>query len=270
MAAGLSRAPKQENVSSTLSSGITDVSATMDVQDASKMNYPSWMVIDRVDAAGTLKSTSLWEYVKVTNIAGNTLTITRAQGGSTQQSHSSGAVVEPVVTASQFENYYDVLNPEHTATGGHVISTATVVTLNVSGNVITSGAIVGTKGQFAWTQAGALATSLATAATDTHLGALRASKNLTLTGLWAGVSSAASTSYTEIKLEYRSTPTSAITTMLTNHLYIDVGEYTSDSAATVASLALTSLASGTLVYPSILKPGGAGDLTLSLIGTERA
>lgn len=126
MAVGLTRAPSQENVSTTLSSGITDVATTMTVADASKFQSPCYLVIDRVDSAGTLKATSLWEYVKVTNIAGNDLTITRSQGGSTGQAHSSGAVVEAVVTAAQFEDYFDALDPEHTASGGHVIGTATV------------------------------------------------------------------------------------------------------------------------------------------------
>lgn len=127
--ADLSRASKQENVSTTLSAGITDVSSSMDVSDASKMNYPSYLVIDRVDSAGTVKNTSLWEYVKVTNISSNTLTITRAQGGSTAQAHSSGAVVEAVMTAALQEEYYAAFNPEHTATGGHIMSSATIATV---------------------------------------------------------------------------------------------------------------------------------------------
>jgi len=127
--AGISRASSEENVSSTLSAGITDVAVTMDVGDASKLQSPCYLVIDRVDAAGTLKATSLWEYVKVTNIATNTLTITRAQGGSTGQAHSSGAVVEAVMTAALQEEYYAAFNPEHTATGGHIMSTATIAYL---------------------------------------------------------------------------------------------------------------------------------------------
>lgn len=128
MAAGLPRPSTDENISTTLSAGITDVAASMDVADASKIVAPCYLVIDRVDSAGTLKSTSLWEYVKVTNVASNTLTITRAQGGSTAQAHSSGAVVEAVMTSTFMEDWYNALNPEHTDTGGHVISTATITT----------------------------------------------------------------------------------------------------------------------------------------------
>ena len=133
MAANIPRPSVDENISTTLSSGITDVAASMDVADGSKIVAPCYLVIDRVDSAGTLKATSLWEYVKVTNVASNTLTITRAQGGSTGQAHSSGAVVEAVVTSSMFEDWYNALNPEHDSSGGHVIvGTMTVAGMNLA------------------------------------------------------------------------------------------------------------------------------------------
>lgn len=133
MAANLPRPSVDENISTTLSSGITDVASSVDVSDASKIVSPCYLVIDRVDSAGTLKATSLWEYVKVTNVAGNTLTITRAQGGSTGQAHSSGAIVEAVVTSSMFEDWYNALNPEHTDAGGHVITgTMTIAGMNLA------------------------------------------------------------------------------------------------------------------------------------------
>lgn len=133
MAANLPRPSVDENISTTLSAGITDVATSMDVADASKIVAPCYLVIDRVDSAGTLKSTTLWEYVKVTNVASNTLTITRSQGGSTGQAHSSGAIVEAVVTSSMFEDWYAVLNPEHDSAGGHVITgTMTVAGMNLA------------------------------------------------------------------------------------------------------------------------------------------
>jgi hypothetical protein len=142
MSAGLPLPSTDENISTTLSSGITDVAGSMDVADGSKIPTVCYLVIDRVDSAGTLKATSLWEYVKVTNVAGNTLTITRAQGGSTGQAHSSGAVVEAVVTSSMFEDWYNALNPEHTPTGTHILSTATITThLSVSGASISGGLV---------------------------------------------------------------------------------------------------------------------------------
>lgn len=133
MPAGIPKPSLDENISSTLSSGITDVATSMDVADASKIVSPCYLVVDRVDSAGTLKATSLWEYFKVTNVAGNTLTITRAQGGSTGQAHSSGAVVEAVVTSTMFEDWYNVLNPEHDSAGGHVITgTMTIAGMNLA------------------------------------------------------------------------------------------------------------------------------------------
>lgn len=147
--ANLPKPSTDENISTALSSGITDVATSMDVADASKIAYPCYLVIDRVDSAGALKTSTLWEYVKVTNVAGNTLTITRGQSGSTNQSHGSGAVVEAVVTSAMFEDWYAVLNPEHDATGGHVISTATianaVITNSINANVsITNSLLVST------------------------------------------------------------------------------------------------------------------------------
>jgi len=131
MTAGISRPSTEENISSTLSAGITDVATSFDIADASKLVQPCYLVIDRVDSAGSLKATSLWEYVKVTNISSNTLTVTRGANNSTPQSHSSGAVIEAVVTSAMFEEWYDVLNPEHTSTGGHIISTATINNANI-------------------------------------------------------------------------------------------------------------------------------------------
>jgi hypothetical protein len=141
MAAGLPLPSIDENVSTTLSSGITDVASSMDVGDASKIPGVTYAVIDRVDSAGTVKASSLWEYVKITNVAGNTLTITRAQGGSTAQAHGSGAVVELVATSSMFEDWYAALNPEHTASGGHVIATATIALANSVANIIGSATV---------------------------------------------------------------------------------------------------------------------------------
>jgi hypothetical protein len=145
MAANIPRPSSEENVSTTLASGITDVASTMDVADASKIVAPCYLVIDRVDSAGTIKSTSLWEYVKVTNVATNTLTITRGQNGSTGQAHSAGAVVEAVVTSAHFEDWYDVLNPEHDSSGGHVIvGTMTVAGMNLASVATIAVASVGT------------------------------------------------------------------------------------------------------------------------------
>ena len=133
MAAGIPRPSVTENVSSTLSAGISDVATTISIADASNLVAPCYLVIDRVDSAGTLKATSLWEYVKVTAINSNDLTATRGVNGSTAQAHSSGAVIEAVVTSGMFEEWYDVLNPEHDSAGRHVITgTMTIAGMNLA------------------------------------------------------------------------------------------------------------------------------------------
>lgn len=285
MSAGLPRPSVDENISTTLSSGITDVATSIDVADASKIIAPCYLVIDRVDSSGTVKSSSLWEYVKVTNVASNTLTATRAQGGSTGQAHSSGAVVEAVITSTMFEDWYNALNPEHTSVGGHVISTVSstyVETMRLATTSIASIAearIVslyptnvysGIKGQFVWTSMGALATSQATLAADTHLPTLRAGKNLTVNSVFMSVNSCPSLGTLSVEIAYRSNPTATYTSIFSTKPTIDVGEYTTDTAATAAVIALTSLASGTLLTPSIETPRECGDLLITLNCTERS
>lgn len=133
MAAGIPRPSVIENVSTSLSAGITDIATTISVNDASSLVAPCYVMIDRVDSAGTEKSTALWELVKVTSINSNDLTVTRGQNGTTNQSHSSGAILEAVVSSAMFEEWYSVLNPEHDAAGGHVIvGTMTVAGMNLA------------------------------------------------------------------------------------------------------------------------------------------
>lgn len=133
MAAGITRPSVTENVSTTLSAGITDIATTISVTDATGFVAPCYLMIDRVDSAGSLQSTSFWELVKVTSIASNDLTVTRAQNGTTGQAHSSGAIIEAVVSSAMFEEWYTVLNTEHDSAGGHVITgTMTVAGMNLA------------------------------------------------------------------------------------------------------------------------------------------
>jgi len=58
-------------------------------------NKPGVVVIDRIDADGNEKSSSLREYISYTGTSGSTLTgLTRGVGGSTDQDHAVGAIVE--------------------------------------------------------------------------------------------------------------------------------------------------------------------------------
>src|SRR3990167_370169 len=133
MAANLPRPSVVENTSTTLASSISDSLTTIPVADATNIASPCYLMIDRVDGSGNLKNSSYWELVKVTNISSNDLTVTRGQNGTTAQSHSSGAVIEAVVSSAMFEDWYAVLNPEHDSAGGHVITgTMTVAGMNLA------------------------------------------------------------------------------------------------------------------------------------------
>jgi len=233
---------------------------------------PSILVIDRQDGVGNDTPTKR-EYISFTGISGNDLTgVTRGVASSTAQAHSSGALVEAIPSATHWTDLVDFLQVEHSSAGKHVLSTVTIAYAEVARLVVTSLAslaVVNVKGQFVWTSAGALVTSLATAPGDSHLPFLRARKNLTLNGVWAGLNSAPSTAAFQANISYRSEPTGAHTTLLSTALTIDVGEYESRTAATPVVLGLTSLASGTLLSPSIDAPGDGGDLTLTIAATER-
>lgn len=58
-------------------------------------NKPGVIVINRIDTNGTVLSSSLREYISFTGVSGSTLTgLTRGLGGSSDQDHSTGEVVE--------------------------------------------------------------------------------------------------------------------------------------------------------------------------------
>jgi len=97
-------------------------------------NKPGVVVIDRIDSGGTEKSSSDREFVIYTGTSGNTLTgLTRAIGGSTDQDHAVGAVVEFVLDITWGQAIIDALTAEHGTDGTHdttkVVDLATAQTL---------------------------------------------------------------------------------------------------------------------------------------------
>lgn len=239
---------------------------------------PGVLVIDRQDGIGN-DTPAKREYISFTGISGLGLTgVSRGAAGSTAQTHSSGALVEAISSVTHWGDLVDFLQVEHDSAGKHVISTATISYTETKRLVCTSLASIkqvysdmqNIKGQFVWTKMGALATSLATAAGDSHIASLRAGKNLTLNSAFLALNSAPSTAALSVNIDYRATPTTAPTSIFSTKPTIDIGEYTTATAATPAVLGLTSLASGTLLYPSIETPGGSGDLMISLVATERS
>ncbi len=276
----LYRSPTTNFWSSTLNGSIDSSVQTTTLNSTTGLRAPGALIIDRQDSSQN-NTPSAREVISYTGISGSDLTgVTRGFSSSTARTHSDGALIEAVMETGMWDNLVSTVTVAFDANGvfNSVISPMSVSSLNVVNMALSGVASVikvqsdtyaGLKGQFVWTYPGALVTSIATVAGDTHLAVLRARKNLTINSVWAGVTSAPSLSFLECNLHYKSTPTSAFGAILTNFLYVDIGEPTSDSAATVSSLALSSLASGTLIYPSIAKPGGAGDLTLVMACTER-
>lgn len=84
-------------------------------------------VIDRVDANGTVKSSSDWEWVSFTGTSGSTITgLTRGLGGSSDQDHASGAVVEFVADVVWAGGVMGALDNAFTSAGA--VDTTKIVT----------------------------------------------------------------------------------------------------------------------------------------------
>lgn len=139
MPARIVRSASIENLSSSLSGNISASATTITIADASNFLASSYAVIDRVDGTGARKATSLWEYVYISAIAGNDLTVTRAQGGSTGQTHSQGAVIEALPTAALWEDFRASYLQEHDGIGAHA-SLASVTFARINTHLNISGA----------------------------------------------------------------------------------------------------------------------------------
>lgn len=278
MAAGLFKAPTENYASTSLNGAINDSVTTITLNDASKLQAPGYVVIDREDGNGTATPNSR-EVIKYTGISTNDLTgVTRGADNSTARSHSDGALVEATFTIGMHNDQRDAINAEHTTSGTHVISTASIATIQANDALI-SQASIGTvtpgtlnaavKGQLVWGRSGSLATVRSAVATDTHYPLNRATKNLTIDAHFFALTSAPSTAPAEFDISWASGPTGDFTSIFSVRPFIDIGEYTTVGSATAGTLDLTSLASGIVLRHEILMPGDAGGLTSQLAVTER-
>lgn len=143
MAAAIWKAATSNAFSTTLNGSISSSDATITLTSVTGLQFPGVLVLDRQDGNGT-NTPLIREYISYTGISGNQLTgCTRGVAGSSAQAHSSGALVEETFTVTHWGNFLESYLTEHTSTGGHVISTATINTarvlthLNVSGASIT-------------------------------------------------------------------------------------------------------------------------------------
>lgn len=119
MATTLWEAPTSNAFQTTLGANVAVGATTISLTSATGLVAPGILVIDRQDGAGN-DTPSKREYVSFTGISTNDITgVTKAVDGSTDQAHSSGALVEAVIPVSYWNDLVDYLAVEHNAAGVH-------------------------------------------------------------------------------------------------------------------------------------------------------
>lgn len=121
--------PTQNGLQKTLDAQLNvGVTSQMTLNNTTGVqNKPGVVVIDRIDTSGAEKSSAVREYISYTGVSGNNLTgLTRGLGGSTDQDHAVGAIVEFIPDVTVFQAINDVITTEHNTDGTH--KTSAVVT----------------------------------------------------------------------------------------------------------------------------------------------
>jgi hypothetical protein len=120
--AELLRVPTDNAVQYTLDGqlaqgGTSSLTLNQDITDI--VRAPGICVIDRIDANGEVTPAKR-EYIKFTGASGSTLNgLTRAQGGSSDQVHPVGAIVEFIPDVEWANALHEVITEEHTEGGAH-------------------------------------------------------------------------------------------------------------------------------------------------------
>ena len=98
------KAPSKNFVQLNLDGSINASQDTITLNDASDLNFPGAIVVDRLDANGTSTPASR-EVITYTGITGNQLTgCTRGVDGTIAQSHSDQARVDTVLTVGMYND----------------------------------------------------------------------------------------------------------------------------------------------------------------------
>lgn len=142
MSAKLWEATAFNNYQTSLVTGIVNANASIIYlpSGASGLIAPGIITVDQFNQSGAL-TTTLREYISfttVTNGQDQISGLTRGLSGSTGQAHTIGALIEGTTTQKHWEDMVDFLQVEHTSTGGHVISTATIAYTEAKDMAITS------------------------------------------------------------------------------------------------------------------------------------
>jgi hypothetical protein len=143
MSAKLWRAGTSNAFNTTLNGNIVAGDTTIALTTTSGLQAPGVLVIDRRDANNTA-TPNLREYVSFTDISSNNITgVTRGLGGSSAQSHLSGAIVEEVLSVTQWNDLLDFLQVAHDSAGNIVAAgTASIATARIHSLLNASGASI--------------------------------------------------------------------------------------------------------------------------------
>lgn len=134
MAVTLYKAPGVNFSSTTLNGGINNSVTTITLSSTANLKSPGYVVIDRQDING-VNTPSLREVVLYTGISGSDLTgCTRGADGSSNLSHSTGALVEPVLTTGMWNDQQDFLAVSLATVDGSLrpLSAATITTFTTT------------------------------------------------------------------------------------------------------------------------------------------
>lgn len=99
----------QKSLAAALNTGVT---ASMTLNNTTNVqNKPGVVVVDRIDSSGTLKSTSVREFIAYAGTSGATLTtLTRnVDNSSSDQDHAIGAIVEFIMDVTWAQSVIDML-----------------------------------------------------------------------------------------------------------------------------------------------------------------
>lgn len=98
----------QKTLDSQLDEGVTAQATLNNVTGV--QNKKGLFVVDRIDTSGNEKDSAVREYIGYAGYSGNNLiTLTRGLGGSTDQDHATGAVVEFIPDVTVFQAIVDAL-----------------------------------------------------------------------------------------------------------------------------------------------------------------
>lgn len=128
----------QKTLDAQLDSGTT---ASVTLNNTTNIQSPGVFVVNRIDANGNEKSASEREFIKFTGVSGNTLTgLTRnADGGTSDQDHAVGSIVEFVADVVWAQALADVIETEHNSDGTHASTIVkTTATQTLTNKTLTS------------------------------------------------------------------------------------------------------------------------------------